>query len=420
MDWIEEKAEHLKRWVRNLSFRKAMLAYIAAAAVITILLSVVTMVVCYRFENIIWNEYADMTQNNLSDQIVQYPDWSTVAGWHVWAHTFGGFRDNDRQLMQVLDIIRVWCPFFYGFTFTVAAIFIFYKKRLKRPFNILRSGTDAIRENNLDVDMRYDSEDEMGQLCCSFDEMRMELIHNKEELWQMIENQKKLNAAFAHDLRTPLTVLKGYSDFLARYIPEGKVSEQKMLDTLKLMSSHLDRLEQFSRTMKGIRSMEELPVNKEETEVEGLCAEMSEIIFALNQIKDIEITLECMGESESGRKIYVDKNIVTEVLENLLSNAIRYAGCKISVSVQYTASDGKLLLAVSDDGPGFSKGDLEKALLPYYREHGNNKEHFGIGLHICSLLCKKHGGVLSIANSMCGGAVVTASFGCLYNVYRES
>lgn len=420
MDWIEEKAEQLKTWIRDLTFRKAMLAYIAAAALISVILSAVTMTVCYRFESIIWNKYADMMQHNEVNGVPLWPDWSIAANWSIWAKDFAGFKGYDRQMMLMLDIIRVWCPFFYSFSGTVAAVFLFYRNRLKRPFSILKNGAEQIRQNNLDIHVTYDSEDEMGQLCRSFDMMRVEVIHNKEELWQRIEGQKKLNAAFAHDLRTPLTVLKGYSDFLARYIPQGKVSEQKMLDTLKLMSSHLDRLEQFSRTMKGIRSMEERPVNLEETGAASIYAEIREIIFALNQIKDIEITLDCAKEAQTGQRIYVDKNIVAEVFENLLSNAIRYAVCRITVSAEYDSAEGLLLLAVSDDGSGFTQEDLQKATLPYYREHGENEEHFGIGLHICALLCGKHGGTLSIANSMYGGAVVTASFNCLYNIYSES
>ena len=53
----------------------------------------------------------------------------------------------------------------------------------------------------------------MGRLCQSFEEMRQELVCNKENMWKLVDRQKELNAAFAHDLRTPLTVLKGYTDF---------------------------------------------------------------------------------------------------------------------------------------------------------------------------------------------------------------
>lgn len=62
----------------------------------------------------------------------------------------------------------------------------------------------------------------MGELCRLLDSMRENLEERYEDLWQTIENQRKLNAAFAHDLRTPLTVLKGYSEFLARYLPRER------------------------------------------------------------------------------------------------------------------------------------------------------------------------------------------------------
>ena len=95
------------------------------------------------------------------------------------------------------------------------AICLFYRRRLRTPLGILEDSAAAIRGNDLDFRIAYDSRDEMGRLCQSFEEMRQELVCNKENMWKLVDRQKELNAAFAHDLRTPLTVLKGYTDFLA-------------------------------------------------------------------------------------------------------------------------------------------------------------------------------------------------------------
>ncbi len=69
-------------------------------------------------------------------------------------------------------------------------------------------------------------------------------------------------------------------------------------------------------------------------------------------------------------------------------------------------------MTVRDDGRGFLDEQLEKALEPYHKEYesAETDEHFGIGLHICREFCKKHGGTINVANSIKGGAVVTASF----------
>ena len=195
-----------------------------------------------------------------------------------------------------------------------------------------------------------------------------------------------------------------------------------MQDTLALMSEHLKRLEDYSRTMKGIRSIDEVPFAPEWRELQSIGKKIGEVVFALDQIGDVKIHYKgCRMADGSGMekdrltsRVKADDNIIMEVLENLLSNAIRYAGKEIEVMADYHVEKAEFLLTVRDDGKGFSKEQLENALQPYHKEYESVEmdEHFGIGLHICRELCKKHGGTLNVANSMQGGAVATASFFC--------
>lgn len=399
MDWIDEKIEKILQYIRNLSFRRAMIAYILVLAVVVWGLSYITMSVCWHLESVYWSQSGEV--RDIRNLI--YEKGMT------WGYSYSFSSPEAKWSLIFLDMLRVWSPFIYAFAGMIVTIFIFYRKRLERPFNILKKSIEQVRENNLDFQVSYESRDELGSLCDSFEEMRLELVRGKTQMWNLIERQKELNAAFAHDLRTPLTVLRGYTDFLARYIPEGRVSEEKMQDTLKLMSAHLKRLEDYSRTMKGIRSIEEVPVTVEETELGNIQQKIREIIFALNQIGDIEIRFTECGREE---RVWIDENILMEVLENMLSNAIRYAKEKIEVSADYHENNGELTLTVRDDGSGFSPAQLKRATKPYYKEYDAScgDEHFGIGLHICRELCKRHGGTLDVANSILGGAVVTASF----------
>lgn len=357
MDWLDEKLDKLLIYIRNLSFRKAMLAYVLVLAGITAVLTYVTQAFC-RY--------------------------------------------------QKIPLAEEWCGYVYAFAGMIITIFVFYHKRLKKPLSILNESVDSIRRSNLDFHVFYDSRDEFGCLCDSIEAMRLELEKNKEELWRLIERQKELNAAFAHDLRTPLTVLRGYTDFLARYIPEGKLSGEKVQDTLKLMAEHIRRLEEYSYTMKGIRSIEDVPLSLHPTTLYKLNSRIQEVIFALNQTGGIQIEYQGFDEDLS---VSADEGIIMEVLENLLSNAIRYAGSRIEVWMDYSGPDGEMTAVVRDDGPGFSEEQLTQAVKPYYKEYSadTETEHFGIGLHICRELCRKHGGTLSVANSIWGGAAVTAS-----------
>lgn len=427
MDWLEEKVEKTERYIRNLSFRKAMIAYILVLAAAVFGLSYLTMAFCGQVE---MAEWARLEQEGLLDMVC-----SDISLWG-YGHRF--VHGTDLFKIEILELIRAWCPFFYGFSGMIVTICIFYKKRLARPLSLLKDSVARIRGNDLDFHVSYESEDELGSLCDSVEDMRMELVRGKEEMWRLVERQKELNAAFAHDLRTPLTVLRGYTDFLARYIPEGKISEEKMQDTLALMTDYLKRLEDYSRTMKGIRSIDEVPFCPERIELKSLEKKIEEVSFALNQIRDVKIhyrgycvkstagekTAVCNMAGDQAEdsaevtetvKISADDNIIMEVLENVLSNAIRYARSEIEVMSDYDAAEGEFNLTVRDDGDGFSEEQLNKALKPYHKEYesGEADEHFGIGLHICREFCKKHGGTLNVANSIRGGAVVTASFSVL-------
>ena len=106
---------------------------------------------------------------------------------------------------------------------------------------------------------------------------------------------------------------------------------------------------------------------------------------------------------------YFDPAAVAQVFENLLGNALRFAGSKVAVRLE--GGGDALTLRVADDGPGFTEKELLTAARPYYsgRRDGDGC-HFGLGLHICRTLCEKHGGGLTLANGESGGAEVTARF----------
>lgn len=275
----------------------------------------------------------------------------------------------------------------------------------KKPFAILEGAVDRIGRKDLDFTVSYASEDEMGRLCASFEEMRKSLEENQKEMWKLVEDQKQLNAAFAHDLRTPLTVIRGYSDFLVRYLPKGTISQEKLKDTLGLLAEQCGRLERFSGTMKSLRSVEEIPFHPVRKKSSEIAARILGMVDALNMAKEVRI---CYRNQMKDQKLYLDEDLFLEVLDNLLSNANRYAESHVEI---LTETEGDILyLFVSDDGLGFSEDALLNASHLYFSE-GTKEEHFGIGLNLSAILCRKHGGDVSYTNCISGnGAVVSASF----------
>ena len=131
----------------------------------------------------------------------------------------------------------------------IAAALLFYKNRLKKPLAELRAASEKIANNDLDFSIDYDSNDELGQLCASFEIMRTTLADNFSKMWRQVEERKALNAAFAHDLRTPLTVLKGYNEMLQAS------DNSQTRETAATMGKHISRMENYVSSMSNIRRM---------------------------------------------------------------------------------------------------------------------------------------------------------------------
>ncbi|MFB9324561.1 ATP-binding protein [Paenibacillus aurantiacus] len=291
----------------------------------------------------------------------------------------------------------------------VAMAILFYKWKLQRPLALLKQASEHISANNLGFRISYDSGDEMGELVAAFENMRSQLERNIMTLWRSVEERKQLNAIFAHDLRTPLSVLKGYAEFLATYLPEKKLSEEKVLELVHTMSQHIVRLESYAEAMSSIQKLEDVPVHRRPIEMIPLTAMLNECAEQIIGQSGKRL-VSSMEEANTAINLNVDTYLVMQVFENLMANAIRYAAAQ--VNVRYVVQEGSFTITVTDDGPGFPDETLHKAVLPFYRgEMWDSSEHRGLGLYICKVLCDKHEGSLQVGNQPQGGGSVTAHFG---------
>lgn len=289
----------------------------------------------------------------------------------------------------------------------VAAFFVdawwFYRWKIKKPLAILNNAARKVGQSDLDFHVEVPSSDEMGELCRSFEKMRASLEENNRSLWAAVEERKRLNAAFSHDLRTPLTVLQGYSELLLDTLPSGDLSPEKTVDTVLTMHRSLTRLQRYVESMNSLQRLEDLEPRKETVPFSVLCSRLRETGEILRK-EGFHFA------SQGDGTVFLDSELLFQIYENLLANSGRYARRDIWVQVQREGN--RLLLTVRDDGPGFPPAALKRAAEPYYRGEKSAPEgelHFGLGLYLCRVLCQKHGGHLTIENAPQGGAQVTAT-----------
>ena len=325
------------------------------------------------------NYILDIDNNNITWQPLS--TWDTVAYYGSYAAMVG-------------------LPVFYIAVGIGAAAAVYYRKKLREPITQLQNGVERIQEDNLDFHIEYDGDDELGRLCCSMEKMRRELRQKHKALWESLEQRKLLNASVSHDLRTPITVLKGYLDYLEKNIPQDKLTEDMLLDTVSSMQGAVNRLELYVESVRDIEKIENIEIEKRSENVKLLLNELRSNVRQLAGNKEIIISNDITED-----KIQIDKGVFFRILENLLQNALRYAEKQVSINLSHKKDF--LILTVKDDGKGFSAADLEKATTVFY-SNDKEKQHFGIGLSVCKILCEKHGGLLYVGNQKEKGACVTA------------
>ena len=373
MDWIEECAEKLRQYVRNTTVVRAAAAYLLAALAVSL--------ACTRL---------------------------TVNVMSLWINVMSESVPVPEEKMRFLTEIEQLCPWFYMTVSIVVAGRFFIQNKMKAALAEIEAAVKHMAAGDLSYEMAWQSKDEFGLLAKDVEQLRETVKKDKLDQWKMGEEQRRINAAFAHDIRTPLTVMNGYTEFLKKYVPTGKVTEQVILEKLDRISEQGERLLSFSKTMTTLQTMEKWEIHCRKMEAAEICKNIKDMAEGM---KGEETHLFFRENMEGTGSVLADLELILEAVGNVLQNACRYARKEIEITVQYRKN--RLTVYVRDDGDGFSEKALREAAAVYFRERKEGEAqdgHFGIGLSITKMLCEKHGGELKLFNSVEGGAVAAVSF----------
>lgn len=308
----------------------------------------------------------------------------------------------------------------------------FYRVHIAGPLAELAGAADRIAEQDLDFAIGTVRGRELGRLSETLEHMRASLLEAQRELWRTAESRRRLNAAFAHDLRTPITVLKGTVEMAQMRLRRGDTLDEGALDAL---SSQVARLERYATSMGGLTKLEDRPVERETLALDELREELDRHVSGVIAARGggLKLELPSMGEAAAvpvpdtaavpapdaiggsasaadghpAASLFLDLPLVEEVLDNLLSNACVHASTRVAFDMMVDA--GVLTVVVTDDGPGFTPEALRRGCDPFFSEN-KSAEHFGLGLNVSSVLCGLHGGRIALANAESGGARVIATF----------
>lgn len=380
--------------LRNLSIRKSVILYIF----ISLLVSLLLWIAAYGAATFVVQV---QSAKEISDDSIYY-DGNLPARPDLYIRS-----EQSRFFLELCDFILVYGFLVFSVPGIVIAVLLFYRNKIRKPLQELKAASRQIEENNLDFHINYENQDELGQLCAEFEKMRTELESNNRKMWRMVEAEKMLRAAIAHDIRTPLATLRGYQEMMLEFLPGSALSREKMEEMLREGMEQIDRMNRFVETMRVLSGLESRKAVWEQTSLKQLETRirMSAGVLEAEYGRNVTFLPVC-----ADKDFQADAGFVLEVAENLISNALRFANK--NVSVRFFLEGHSLTLEVADDGKGYPQGfslpeDIHQAGGGHQQ---TDLQHLGIGLYISRICCEKHGGKLTMENRSEGGGMARATF----------
>lgn len=385
-------------WMKNMSLKSSFFTIIVSFLLLAIILGALFYSVCQMA----------IDYFELYVTVPAYPAEAVTPDAPSYTVTFDAEARADMQMnyyyrlepaYSFLSFLQISVPVLLVVIALISADLVFYRLKLKHPISILRQSAERIQKQDLNFEITGYSSDELGKLCEAFEIMRKTLLVNNQELWRQAEERKRLNAAFSHDLRNPVTVLKGSAKMAKQCVVSGTGETKLLIENLTRIENYTGRIERYVEAMSNVGRLEQIQIEKSSTDLQTLLCELENAVRLMAADSGKVLTF---GALENMGSVLVDKNVLLQIAENLVSNALRFA--EQTISIRLSRTDDMLVLEVTDDGDGFPDGLLKRGIQPFQK--GNeDAEHFGMGLYICDLLCKKHGGCLRIENNQTGASV---------------
>ena len=267
------------------------------------------------------------------------------------------------------------------------------RNSLVKPLAALQEATNAIREGNLDVSVEVAGDGEVASLCRDFEEMRMHLKEAADEQLQSEKNNKVLISNISHDLKTPITAIKGYVEGIQDGVASSPEKLDKYLHTIYNKANDMDKLVD-ELTLYSKIDTNRVPYNFTKIRVKSYfedCAdELREELEAQN------VALSYSGAISADTVMVGDPEQLKRVINNIISNSVKYMD-KAKKTIDIRVKDGEDLIQVEieDNGKGIAGKDIPFIFDRFYRTDSSRNSSTGgsgIGLSIVKKIVEDHGG----------------------------
>ena len=276
---------------------------------------------------------------------------------------------------------------------TAGVMIIWIYRGVAIPLGRMKIATQNIKDGNLDFELQVETEDEIGQLCRDFEEMRMRLKDTASEKVEYDKRSKELISNISHDLKTPITAIKGYVEGIMDGVADTPEKMDRYIRTIYNKANDMDLLIN-ELTLYSKIDANRIPYNFNTISVNDYFDDCAE---------DLKIDIEARGiyfdyvnYVEQGVKIIADVEQLKRVINNIVSNAVKYMDKEDKVIHLRVKDVGDFVqVEIEDNGKGIGPKELPYIFERFYRTDASRNSATGgsgIGLSIVKKIVEEHGG----------------------------
>lgn len=275
------------------------------------------------------------------------------------------------------------------------------------PIKKLQMAAQNIKEGNLDFTVDVESNDEIGELCRSFEEMRQRLKDNAEEKIEAERENKTLISNIAHDLRTPITAVKGYAEGLMDGVADTPEKREKYIRTIYSKTNEIDTLIN-ELTLYAKIDTNRIPYNFARLNVAEYFNDCVEEVGLDLESKDIALSY--YNYVDEDVQIIADPEQLRRVIHNIIGNSVKYQDKQRGrIHIRIKDVGDFIQVEIEDNGRGITAGDLPYIFDRFFRADASRNSATGgsgIGLSIVKKIIEDHGGKIWATSKEAVGTVM--------------
>ncbi|MBO6148870.1 MAG: HAMP domain-containing histidine kinase [Lachnospiraceae bacterium] len=307
---------------------------------------------------------------------------------------------------------NAYMSLFFALILTGIMVTVWLYHSMISPIKQLTEATRKIAEGDLDFQVELpNGDDEIAALCSNFEEMRKRLQKSAAETMENESENRTLISNITHDLKTPVTSIKGYAEGLLDGVADTPEKRDKYIQTIYNKANDMDRLINELTFYAGIDT-NRIPYNFTRIDVSDYFGDC---------VDEIQVDLESHGISlsyenalKSGVRIIADPEQFKKVINNIIGNSIKYMDKKGGkLSIRLKDAESAVIIEIEDNGKGIAKKDLPYIFDRFYRtdsSRNSSRGGSGIGLSIVKKIVEDHGGRVWAESDLGSGTTILMEF----------